>query len=121
MLDFAARPGGSGGGRRNDTVPNSLGSLFAEQKRKTGVVAPKRFIQKIKHDREQYRPYNEHQARTQLRAGPRPTTRSHCCYHKYHLHAGRRRSICCRSAGNAKICRAVVRVATMSNSLHWQY
>mmetsp|Transcript_9479 Transcript_9479/g.28514 ORF Transcript_9479/g.28514 Transcript_9479/m.28514 type:complete len:389 (-) Transcript_9479:354-1520(-) len=60
LLELAGR----GSGRRDDTVPNSLGSLFAEiagQKKKTGVVAPKRFIQKIKQDWEQYRSYDEHQ------------------------------------------------------------
>lgn len=60
LLELAGR----GSGRRDDTVPNSLGNLFAEiagQKKKTGVVAPKRFIQKIKQDWEQYRSYDEHQ------------------------------------------------------------
>ena len=67
LLEFAARGGGGGGRLRDETVPNTLGSLFAEiagQKKKTGVIAPKRFIQKVKHDWEQYRSYDEHQART---------------------------------------------------------
>lgn len=119
MLDFAARPGGSSGGRRDDTVPNSLGNLFAEiagQKRKTGVLAPKRFIQKIKHDWEQYRSYDEHQVRPQLlgaRECPRPIDALSPRLPEL--------SPACRSlaqcllqiAGNFEIWRAVVGVATI--------
>jgi hypothetical protein len=34
---------------------------ISSQKRRTGVVSPKRFIQRLKRDREQFRSYDEHQ------------------------------------------------------------
>jgi len=36
---------------------------ISTQKRRTGVISPKRFIQKLKRDKEQFRSYDEHQAR----------------------------------------------------------
>ena len=36
-------------------------SQISSQKKKTGVVSPKRFIQRLKRDREQFRSYDEHQ------------------------------------------------------------
>ena len=40
-----------------------IGVQIASQKKQTGVVSPKRFIQKLKRDKEQFRSYDEHQVR----------------------------------------------------------
>lgn len=67
MLDLASdrRSGRNDGGKaRDDTVSDTLASLFEEikgQKRRVGTVAPKRFIHKIKQEWEQFRSYDEHQ------------------------------------------------------------
>ena len=36
---------------------------ISSQKKRTGVISPKRFIQKLKRDKEQFRSYDEHQVR----------------------------------------------------------
>lgn len=41
----------------------SCDAQISTQKRRTGVISPKRFIQKLKRDKEQFRSYDEHQAR----------------------------------------------------------
>jgi hypothetical protein len=62
---------------------------ISSQKRRTGVVSPKRFIQRLKRDREQFRSYDEHQVGS---AGstfpiPEPTARTRCmCEHAGFLH-----------------------------------
>ncbi len=38
-----------------------VGVQISSQKRRTGVISPKRFIQKLKRDKEQFRSYDEHQ------------------------------------------------------------
>ena len=42
-------------------VSNLVNVQISSQKRRTGVVSPKRFIQRLKRDREQFRSYDEHQ------------------------------------------------------------
>jgi hypothetical protein len=44
-----------------DAVIPCVGVQISSQKRRTGVISPKRFIQKLKRDKEQFRSYDEHQ------------------------------------------------------------
>lgn len=46
------------------TNPEPCALQISSQKRRTGVVSPKRFIQRLKRDREQFRSYDEHQVRS---------------------------------------------------------
>ena len=52
-----------------DVVARCRGVQISSQKRRTGVISPKRFIQKLKRDKEQFRSYDEHQVGERIFGG----------------------------------------------------